>query len=275
MAESIDREAIRTAVAAFLGVEVARLAPDFPLGDRLRNSIARAGLQARLQRAIGGMPPPLVDVPTYGQLERLLLGDAAGGRPADGKVAHAAAGPDRGDRRPVASDGGAGLRCGIDIEPVESLPEAGDFWSHPFYMDNFSPAEIAECVRDAAPRERFAARWCAKEALLKCDPSYRAVPLAGIELRKDGGGAPRLHDVATGAALPVAVSISHAGGFAAAVVVAAAPPPAPPPVSPATAPAPAIATPAVATGPLPMVALAAALLALAISLVTVAGVWIL
>jgi hypothetical protein len=38
------------------GVEAARLSPDFPLGDRLSNSIARAGLQARLHRALGGMP---------------------------------------------------------------------------------------------------------------------------------------------------------------------------------------------------------------------------
>jgi len=268
-----EHDAIRAAVAAFLGVDATRLSPDFPLGDRLRNSIARAGLQARLHRALGGMPPPLVDVPTYGQLERLLLGDGAGRRPVsrpDCATVEPSGGQPTGvDGRQSPPAAAAGLRCGIDIEPVESLPEATDFWSHPFYKDSFSPAEIAECVRDAAPRERFAARWCAKEALLKCDAAYRAVPLAGIELRKDEDGVPRLYDVAAGSPLPVAVSISHAGGFAAAVVVANAVPG----TAPVASPAPATPLPRAAARLLPPVALAAAVVAVAISLVTAARVW--
>lgn len=267
-----DREAIRAAVAAFFGVEAEGLAPDFPLGDRLRNSIARAGLQARLHRALGFMPPPLVDVPTYGQLERLLLGDGDHGLPLDPAVTSAGGRTDGLEgRQPPTTVAAAGLRCGIDIEPVESLPEAADFWSHPFYADNFSPAEIAECVRDAAPRERFAARWCAKEALVKCEPSCRQIPPARIELRKDDDGVPRLYDVAAGRPLPVAVSISHAGGFAAAIVVAnAAPATGPSPASPA----PAAPRPGAAARLMPPIALAAAAVAVAISLLTAACVWL-
>jgi len=265
-----DRDAIRAAVAAFFGVDAAGLAPDFPLGDRLRNSIARAGLQARLQRALGVMPPPLVDVPTYGQLERLLLGEGEQGLPPGPAIEPAGGRTDVVAGRQPTTVTAAGLRCGIDIEPVESLPEAADFWSHPFYAANFSPAELAECVRDAAPRERFAARWCAKEALVKCDPACREIPPARIELRKDEDGVPRLYDVASGRPLPVAVSISHAGGFAAAIVVANAAPAAGPPVA---SPAPAALLPGAAARLMPPVALAAAVLAVAVSLVTAARVW--
>lgn len=220
-----QHETIRSVVATFLGVDAGQLGPDHPLAGRLRNSIDRAGLQARLHRALGRMPPPLVDVATYGQLERQLLGEpaappiAAASAGGPGSAAH----DGRGAARMV--DAATGIACGIDIEAVDNLPHADDYWTHPFYADTFSPAEIADCVRHSAPREHFAARWCAKEALIKCAPAFRREKLAAIEVRADDTGQPRLFDLSEHLPrpLPVAVSLTHAGGFAAALVVTVGP----------------------------------------------------
>ena len=77
----------------------------------------------------------------------------------------------------------------------------------------------------------FAARWCAKEALRKCDPGFATADHTAIELVGDENGSIFLrHRSGDGGAvrLPHAVSVTHTAEMAAATVVvgwgAAAPP---------------------------------------------------
>jgi phosphopantetheinyl transferase (holo-ACP synthase) len=109
------------------------------------------------------------------------------------------------------------------VELVENLPEADDPWTHPFYQEWFRPAEIAYCLMQEQPRLHFAARWCAKEALKKCDERFLREEMSRIELVRSPSGAVSLvhHAGETARPLPYAVSITHTPLLAAAVVTAA------------------------------------------------------
>jgi holo-[acyl-carrier protein] synthase len=207
-------EKFRGVVAQFLGVDAALLEPQFSLGGQIRSSIARATLQARLRRELGIMPPPLAGLNTYQQLEAACLG-------INGHAPVAAVEAVLEESTPAAS----GLACGIDIEFADALPTAVDYWDAPFYRDHFSDTEIADCVSRENPREHFAARWAAKEALIKCDARWANVPLAQVEIRRDETGRPAFFDRRRGEPRPmeVSVSLSHTNGLAAAVVVVGAP----------------------------------------------------
>ena len=68
----------------------------------------------------------------------------------------------------------SGLTCGIDIEMVDNLPVVPDYWEDKLFTTTFTTSEIAYCLLQANPPMHFAARWCAKEALKKCDISVLA-----------------------------------------------------------------------------------------------------
>ena len=113
------------------------------------------------------------------------------------------------------------VRCGIDIELIDHLPRVADCWEDPFYRDHFAPAEIAYCQLQETPALHFAARWCAKEALKKCDGAFLPTAMKDIEVVADGTGSPFLvHHAGNGTRrLPHAVSLSHTMHAAVAVVV--------------------------------------------------------
>jgi phosphopantetheinyl transferase (holo-ACP synthase) len=104
---------------------------------------------------------------------------------------------------------------------VESLPVVGDYWNDAFYSASFTSAEIAYCLLQDQPLVHFAARWCAKEALRKCDPAYLQADLRTLEVQLNANGAPSLCAVVDGHStpLPFAVSLSHTTHAAVAVVV--------------------------------------------------------
>jgi hypothetical protein len=56
---------------------------------------------------------------------------------------------------------------GVDMEHVSSLPEAEDYRTHPFYVENFSKSEIVHCIESDNSRLSFAGLWAAKEAIAK------------------------------------------------------------------------------------------------------------
>ena len=62
------------------------------------------------------------------------------------------------------------------------MPVTDDYWEHEFYKESFSKDEIAYCVLQENPRMHFAARWCAKEALVKCDPAFKGQSFATMEV---------------------------------------------------------------------------------------------
>src|SRR2546428_776580 len=113
------------------------------------------------------------------------------------------------------------ITCDVAIEMVASLPVVADYGSDVFYSATFTPAEIAYCLLQDQPLVHFAARWCAKEALKKCDLTYLHADLRTLEVRLSASGAPYLCAVADGHStpLPFALSLSHTAQAAVAVIV--------------------------------------------------------
>ena len=121
----------------------------------------------------------------------------------------------------------AGPAVGIDLASVARVSALLE--RRPRLAERcFTPAERADC---AGRPERWAARWAVKEAVRKLYGSLGVSPLpafAGIEVGRDGGGAPRVR--VGGRETAIAVSHSHDGGMAAAIVLLAGPPPPPGPL---------------------------------------------
>ena len=200
MAERAD---LRRIVAEFLGMDPTAIDADTPLG--LSTSLSRARLDAVLRSQLGEKCPAVYTARRFGDLDRALLGasrtDHGPGAPVDREAL---------DGQPplkLARPSSAGLRCGVDIVEIDELPAPADFWENEFYRHAFSAAEIAYCSTQAHPRESFAARWAAKEAIKKLSGRYLAMELAELEILADADGAPvvRWH----GDRLPIALSLSH------------------------------------------------------------------
>jgi holo-[acyl-carrier protein] synthase len=115
---------------------------------------------------------------------------------------------------------------GLDVVPITRM--AGLLARHGERAEArlFSPGERADCVRRAQPAQHYAARFAAKEALLKALGAPPGLRWTEIEVQTTPGGAPAL--VLSGAAAGAAarrgvvaqhLSLTHAGDIAAAVVV--------------------------------------------------------
>jgi phosphopantetheine--protein transferase-like protein len=235
----MSQEVLRNTVAEFFQVDPGLVRPDFALGGaRLSNSLARGRLDSAIRRRVGTKLAAVHSAKTYGELEAELLGVPA---PVGAMAAASSASSSPASIAPEvpAVVDGAGVRCGIDIELVEALPKAADFWEHEFYRTHFTRAEIAYCLMQEHPPIHFAARWCAKEALKKCDARYLKAEMTSIEVAasETGGMVLRELDPAGNARpLPHGLSLSHTRFTAVAVVVAASfPAAAPMTVGPAPA----------------------------------------
>jgi len=78
---------------------------------------------------------------------------------------------------PVAANGsppsiaGPGLQgskgLGLEIENIAALPDAEDYSLHEFYRANFTPSEIAYCIRQPAVKAAFQGLLAAKRAIIK------------------------------------------------------------------------------------------------------------
>ena len=119
--------------------------------------------------------------------------------------------------------------AGIDIVEVARIRRLIRDRGDAFLLRWFTTDEIEYCGRKAMPERHFAARFAAKEAVLKILAPGRedAVPWPHILIRPGAGGEPRVQ--LRGAAQRLAreaglqgwsISTSHDGPFAMAVVVA-------------------------------------------------------
>jgi phosphopantetheine--protein transferase-like protein len=213
-------ELLRTTVAEFLKTDPAQLQPGSPLaGRRLDSSLGRAALDAAIRRRLKLHCPAVYSAKTYGDLEAAILGKESpnGAVPA----------PKLASTNGVAVTPSAlPLACGIDLEPVANFPAAGDYWEDEFYRSNFTATEIAYCLLQQRPPMHFAARWCAKEALKKCDSRFLQQPMSDLEVAFDEAGVPALNFLKgdTKQRLPFAVSLAHTSDLAIAVVVRQTPP---------------------------------------------------
>jgi phosphopantetheine--protein transferase-like protein len=223
---------LRKTVAEFFEVDEGQVGPSFSLQAR-QGSIARAALDAAIRGRVGLKSRAVYSAKTFGELADELAPGQAGSIPSP--VAPASA--------PVPIAGTSGASCGVDLELIANLPVAADPWEHDFYRAHFTPSEIAYSLRQPEPPMHFAARWCAKEALKKCDRAFLAVDPAQIEVVLDEAGAPHLEYLGDGrpARLPHAVSLSHTPHAAVAVVVRFQPAPAPTVAPIAPTPAPTVA----------------------------------
>ena len=100
------------------------------------------------------------------------------------------------------------------------MPEADDFWEHDFYRTQFSVSEIAYCLLQSDPKVHFAVRWCAKEALKKCDRRFLSAEFASIQVSHGPDQIPFLQDISGSLPqpLPYTLALSHTDDLAMAVV---------------------------------------------------------
>lgn len=119
------------------------------------------------------------------------------------------------------------LGIGTDLLDVSRMEEELRSGGAGFREAVFTPGESAYCGAKRYPARHFAARFAAKEALLKALPGAGpAPPLREIEVQSDPEGRPSLvlHGRARERAARLGVariflSLSHTGGVAAAQVV--------------------------------------------------------
>lgn len=210
------QEELRGVLATMLMVEPGAIGPETSLAA-LNTSLGAARLRLGLKR-LGLALPASARPATFGGLVAVLSGEAAGS-------AVVAAGPVVSAASTAGGSGAGPLQVGLDVEDIQALPAAKDYWEHEFYRGSFAASEIAYAVLEAEPRVHFAGFWCAKEALRKCDAAYAEVEFARVAVAHDPGGKPYLTLGAENGLpgrfdrLPHAVSIAHTAEVATAVVV--------------------------------------------------------
>ena len=77
---------------------------------------------------------------------------------------------------------------GIDVESIDSIPDAEDYFSEQFFVDNFSKKEIAYCSRQDNPKQCFAGRFAIKEAVYKATSGLCGKDFSKVEVVKNDNG---------------------------------------------------------------------------------------
>jgi holo-[acyl-carrier protein] synthase len=115
---------------------------------------------------------------------------------------------------------------GVDIADVERIRKAIGRWGDRFVERTFSRREAEYCRKHRDAAIRFAARFAAKEAFVKCMGTAGGIPWNEIELVNDRSGKPRIEvseriraKLETRKVLRVHVSVSHTAQYAVAFVV--------------------------------------------------------
>ena len=103
-------------------------------------------------------------------------------------------------------------RIGVDAVSVDRIALAVKRSGRGFLEKVYTPAEIAYC---GGSNERFAGRWAAKEAVIKCfDGTGICFPRKRIEVLPGPRGAPRVKLLGDDRGARVEVSITHHSGLA-------------------------------------------------------------
>lgn len=118
------------------------------------------------------------------------------------------------------------IGVGLDLVPIARVAGMLERHGGRALARLFSPTEQADCAGRAEPAQHYAARFSAKEAVLKALGAPPGLRWVEMEVRTAEGGRPVLHLSGAAAAAAAArgvdathVSLTHAGGMAAAVVV--------------------------------------------------------
>jgi holo-[acyl-carrier protein] synthase len=115
---------------------------------------------------------------------------------------------------------------GVDIADVKRIKNALERWGNRFVARTFSSREADYCRRHRDEALRFAARFAAKEAFIKCMGSARGILWNEIELLNDRSGKPHFHlsdsirkKLEKRKIRKVHVSVTHTAEYAVALVV--------------------------------------------------------
>ena len=120
------------------------------------------------------------------------------------------------------------IGTGIDLVRVERIARAMEKWGGAFERRVFTDAELEYCMKQKRPAEHLAARFGAKEAVMKAFGTGLSggVSWKDAQVVRGKGGRPdimlsgRLKELAGEMGVSVAhVSFSHDGGFAVAQVI--------------------------------------------------------
>lgn len=84
------------------------------------------------------------------------------------------------------------IGVGVDIEPIKSFLKKPYEKNKLFYKRIFSIKEIEQCIQSAKPYEKFTAKFCAKEALVKASSSIATCVISDFEILSQKGQSPRV-----------------------------------------------------------------------------------
>lgn len=115
----------------------------------------------------------------------------------------------------------AGIVCGIGIDITEVARIRRLYGKTPSFLKRFfTPEEIAYCLKGRNVCERIAARFSAKEAVIKA-LDRKDLPLKAISILKAETGRPEVALKGAGLkGLTVMLSLSHTANYACASAVA-------------------------------------------------------
>ncbi len=117
------------------------------------------------------------------------------------------------------------LGVGVDIVSNQRIEEAVQTFDA-FLERIYTKDEIAYCYKRAKPYPSLAARFAAKEAMIKAIPSCEAIPLTEIEVVVEDNGQPSINPGKTlkeeldkAGATAIHLSISHEKSYSVAYIV--------------------------------------------------------
>lgn len=213
-------EKLKELIAGALKIKSSDINDDFSLKTGRFKTSAGSVILGNIVRKVSGQQVDCRNVNTFGELTALLNAETSSASDAPNTEEIKAPKTDEETATPKSEEQNVSvsghLVCGVDIQEIEVFPDVTDYWTEPFYTDNFTSDEIAYCVTAASPRHSFAARWCAKEALHKCGDKYLNIPLCDIQISKRLNGTLKIEVKADNewSELGLSCSISHADKYA-------------------------------------------------------------
>jgi phosphopantetheine--protein transferase-like protein len=192
----MDTNEIKNIVAAFL-----KVAPDTITETTVIDKTAIQG-SILIHRMYAELEKNGLSVPNYANIKTFseLL--------PDGKIATSQINTETLTHKTASSTESS---IGIDIERISNFPETVDFRTHPFYTQNFTANEIANCILKQNPIESFAGKFAAKEAIIKADNVFKNSPFNQLEISNNSEGKPFFSNFE--------LSVSHAGEYVIAVAL--------------------------------------------------------
>lgn len=108
---------------------------------------------------------------------------------------------------------------GIDIIEIERIEKAIDRWGDGFLHHVFTEEEIAYAKKHRYPNQHYAARFAAKEAVLKAFGNNSHISWKDIKITNDPDGKPVCHYRDKKFKYEILISISHTQNYAVASAI--------------------------------------------------------